>query len=123
MQELSDLVSAIAHHGEPALRDRDQFVGMLAEPAVEPEVDGGIVLDCAVESQQVRTALYWLTSQQVRSGFHRCWFLRVPHNTVRRRVARHARGDPRRRVRYLEVLLLRLFFADFAEELFAAQFT
>jgi predicted ester cyclase len=50
MQKLPDFVPALAHHLKPLLRDCSQFACML----FHPRVNGGIMLDCAVESQQIR---------------------------------------------------------------------
>src|SRR5215469_3804616 len=51
MQKLPDFVSGFSHHFEPLLRDGSQSTCMLLHPCV----DGGIALDCAVESQQFRS--------------------------------------------------------------------
>jgi hypothetical protein len=50
MQKLPDFVSAFAHYLKPLLRDCSQFTGTLFHPLI----NGGIMLDCAVESQQIR---------------------------------------------------------------------
>ncbi len=50
MQELADFVAAVSHHLKPLLRDSSQFAVML----VHPGIDGGVPLDSAVESEQVR---------------------------------------------------------------------
>src|SRR5271154_534841 len=51
MQKLPDFVPALSHHLKPLMRDDPQFTRML----VHPRIDGGIPLDSAVESQQVRS--------------------------------------------------------------------
>src|ERR1700680_4090901 len=51
MQKLPDFVPALSHHLEPLMRDGSQFTCML----FHPRIDGGIPLDSAVESQQVRS--------------------------------------------------------------------
>src|SRR5580700_1083832 len=50
MQKLPDFVSAFAHHLKPLMRDGSQSTCMRFHPGV----DGGIPLDSAVESQEVR---------------------------------------------------------------------
>ena len=50
MQKLPDFVPALSHQRKPLMRDGSQFTGML----VHPRIDGGIPLDSAVESLQVR---------------------------------------------------------------------
>ena len=50
MQKLPYLVPALSHHLKPLMRDGSQFPCML----FHPRIDGGIPLDSAVESQQVR---------------------------------------------------------------------
>jgi hypothetical protein len=50
MHKLADFVAALSHHFKPAMRDGSQFTCML----FHPRIDGGIPLDSAVESQQVR---------------------------------------------------------------------
>src|ERR1700729_1050543 len=54
MQKLPDFVPAFSHHLKPVLRDGSQFTGML----FHPRIDGGIPLDSAVESQQLRSHRY-----------------------------------------------------------------
>src|ERR1700744_3450655 len=49
MQSLPDLVSASSHRFKPLMRDGSQFAFML----FHPHVDGGIVFDSSVESQQL----------------------------------------------------------------------
>src|SRR3977135_1460315 len=51
MQKLPDFVPALSHHLKPPMRDGSQFTCML----FHPRIDGGIPLDSAVESQQVRS--------------------------------------------------------------------
>src|ERR1700726_4407496 len=51
MQELPDFVPAFSHHLEPLMRDVSQSTSML----VHPRLDGGVRLDSAVESQQLRS--------------------------------------------------------------------
>src|ERR1700724_291435 len=51
MQKLPDFVPAFPHHLKPLMRDGSQFTCML----FHPRSDGGIPLDSAVESQQVRS--------------------------------------------------------------------
>src|ERR1700690_431480 len=51
MQKLPDFVPALSHHLKPAMRDGSQFTCML----FHPRIDGGILLDGAVESQQFRS--------------------------------------------------------------------
>src|SRR5580700_3494180 len=51
MQKFPDFVPALAHHLEPLMRDGSQFACML----FHPRIDGGILLDCAAQSQQVRS--------------------------------------------------------------------
>jgi hypothetical protein len=48
MQELPDFVPASSHHAKPVMRDGSQFTCMLSYPSI----DGGSLLDSAVESQQ-----------------------------------------------------------------------
>ena len=50
MQELPGFVPAFSQHLKPLMRDGSQFTFML----LHPRIDGGIVFDSAVESQQVR---------------------------------------------------------------------
>src|SRR5579864_229487 len=50
MQKLADFVAAISHHVKPVTRDGSQFAGVVFQPGV----DGGIALDSAVESKQIR---------------------------------------------------------------------
>jgi hypothetical protein len=50
MQKLADFVPALSHHLKPPMRDGSQFTRMLFHPGI----DGGITLDSAVESQEVR---------------------------------------------------------------------
>src|ERR1051326_7845052 len=51
MQKLADFIPASSHHLKPLTRDFSQFPRMLFHPLI----DGGIPLDSAVESQQVRS--------------------------------------------------------------------
>jgi hypothetical protein len=51
MQELPDFVPAFSHQLKPMMRDGSQFTYRL----LHPRVDGGIVLDSAVEPQQFRS--------------------------------------------------------------------
>src|SRR5438445_2236784 len=51
MQKLPDFVPAFSHHLKPLKRDGSQFTCML----FHPRIDGGIPLDGAVESQQLRS--------------------------------------------------------------------
>src|SRR2546427_8912342 len=51
MQKLPDFVPAFSHHLKPLMRDGSQFTCML----FHPRIDGGIPLDSAVESQQIRS--------------------------------------------------------------------
>src|SRR5260370_2448053 len=51
MQKLPDFVSAFSHHLKPLNRDGDGFTGGL----VHPRIEGGILPDSAVESQQFRS--------------------------------------------------------------------
>ena len=51
MQELPDFVPAFLHHLKPLMRYGSQFTCVL----FHPRIDGGIPLDSAVESQQVRS--------------------------------------------------------------------
>src|SRR5882757_5046388 len=51
MQKLPDFVAAFSHHLKPLTRGGSQFTGML----FHPRIDGGILLDSAVESQQIRS--------------------------------------------------------------------
>src|SRR6267142_5114201 len=51
MQKLPDFVAAFSHHLKPLMRDGSQFTGTL----FHPHIDGGIPLDSAVESQQIRS--------------------------------------------------------------------
>src|ERR1700726_3034735 len=51
VQKLPDFVPALSHHLKPLMRDGSQFTCML----FHPRIDGGIPLDSAVESQQVRS--------------------------------------------------------------------
>lgn len=50
MQKLADFVAALSHHLKPLLGDGSQFAGMRFHPGI----DGGIALDGAVESEEVR---------------------------------------------------------------------
>src|SRR5579872_3556440 len=50
MQKLADFVAAFSHDLKPVARDGSQFAGVV----FQPRVDGGIALDSAVESQQIR---------------------------------------------------------------------
>jgi len=58
MQKLPDFVPAFSHHLKPLMRDGSQFTCML----FHPRIDGGIALDCPVESQQL---LIFLLSKYV----------------------------------------------------------
>jgi hypothetical protein len=58
MQKLPDFVPAFSHHLKPLMRDGSQSTRM----RFHPRIDGGIALDTAVESQQIRFHL--------RSTFH-----------------------------------------------------
>src|SRR5262249_8612715 len=51
MQKLPDFVPALSHDLEPLKRNGAQFTLMLLHPCI----DGGIPLDSAVESQQIRS--------------------------------------------------------------------
>src|SRR5256884_1761834 len=51
MQKLPNFVPAFSHHLKPLMRDGSQFTCML----FHPRIDGGIPLDSAVESQQIRS--------------------------------------------------------------------
>jgi hypothetical protein len=51
MQKLPDFVPALSHHLKPLMRDGSQF----HLHALHPRIDGGIPLDSAVKSQQVRS--------------------------------------------------------------------
>src|SRR5438309_8675847 len=51
MQKLPDFVPAFSHHLKPLMRDGSQFTCML----FHPRINGGIPLDGAVESQQLRS--------------------------------------------------------------------
>ena len=51
VQKLPDFVPAVSHHLEPLMRDRSQSTVM----RFYPRIDGGIPLDCTVESQQGRS--------------------------------------------------------------------
>ena len=51
MQKLANFVPTLSHHLKPLMRDGSQFTCMLFHPGI----DGGIALDSAVESQQVRS--------------------------------------------------------------------
>src|SRR4029077_15429208 len=51
MQKLPDFVAALSHHLKPLMRDASQFTSMLFHPGI----DGGIPLDSAIESQQIRS--------------------------------------------------------------------
>src|SRR6202051_1616527 len=51
MQKLPDFVPALSHHLKPMMRDGSQFTCMF----FRPRIDGGIPLDSAVESQQIRS--------------------------------------------------------------------
>ena len=50
MQNLAHLVAAFSHHLEPLMRDGAQFTRM----RFHPPVDGGIVRDGSIESQDFR---------------------------------------------------------------------
>ncbi len=50
MQELADFVTALSHHVKPLMGDGPQFTGM----RFHPRIDGGIALESAVESQDIR---------------------------------------------------------------------
>jgi hypothetical protein len=47
MQKLPDFVPAFSHHLKPLKRDSSQFTCM----RFHPRIDGGILLDSAIESQ------------------------------------------------------------------------
>src|SRR5579863_7168014 len=51
MQELPNFVPASSHYLKPLMGGGPQFTSML----FHPRIDGGIVLDSAVESQQFRS--------------------------------------------------------------------
>jgi hypothetical protein len=51
MQKFPDFVPAFSHHLKPLKRDSSQFICM----RFHPPIDGGIPLDSAIESQQVRS--------------------------------------------------------------------
>src|SRR6266576_165038 len=51
MQKFPDFVPAFSHHLKPLMRDGTQFTCML----FHPRINGGIPLDSAVESQQLRS--------------------------------------------------------------------
>src|SRR5260370_41834131 len=51
MQKLPDFVPAFSHHLKPLMRDGSQFTCML----FHPRIDGGVPLDCAIESQQFQS--------------------------------------------------------------------
>src|SRR5688572_20790487 len=51
MQKLADFVPALSHHLKPLVRDNSQLTCML----FHPRLDGGIPLDSAIESQQLRS--------------------------------------------------------------------
>src|SRR5580704_7373926 len=51
VQKLPDFVPALSHHLKPLMRDGSQFTCMRFHPGI----DGGIPLDSAVESQEVRS--------------------------------------------------------------------
>src|SRR5947209_9107852 len=51
MQKLPDFVPAFSHHLKPLMRDGSQFTYVL----FHARIDGGIPLDSAVESQQIRS--------------------------------------------------------------------
>src|SRR5690348_343257 len=51
MQKLPDFVAALSHHLKPLLRHGSQFACVLFHPSI----NGGLPLDRAVESQQVRS--------------------------------------------------------------------
>src|SRR5712671_1697984 len=51
MQKLADFVAAFPHHPKPLMRGGSQFTGTL----FHQRIDGGITLDSAVESQQIRS--------------------------------------------------------------------
>src|SRR3954452_6792900 len=48
VQELADFISTVPHYLKPLMGDGSQFTCML----IHPRINGGIPLDCAVESQQ-----------------------------------------------------------------------
>jgi hypothetical protein len=50
MQELPDFVPALSHHLKPLVRDGSQFTGVV----LHPRIDGGIMCDRAVESEELR---------------------------------------------------------------------
>src|SRR5579864_390827 len=51
MEKFPNLVAAFSHHLKPLMRDGSQFACML----FHPRINGGIALDSAVESQQIRS--------------------------------------------------------------------
>ena len=51
MQKFPDFVPAFSHHLKPLMRDGSQFTCML----FHPRINGGVPLDSAVESQQLRS--------------------------------------------------------------------
>src|SRR5215472_3362666 len=89
MQKLPDFISAFSHHLKPLMRNGPQFTCMLFHPCI----DGGIPLDSAVESKQLRSHRrytfcfrdLWLRSTQPNrsvisvSAIRRLW-LKVPVN-------------------------------------------
>src|ERR1700704_6668874 len=67
MQKLPDFVAAFSHHLKPLMRDGSQFTGTL----FHPHIDGGIPLDSAVESQQIRShrhSTFWFRDIWSRNG-------------------------------------------------------
>src|SRR5580693_4858726 len=50
MQKFTNFVSAFSHHLKPLKRDGSQFTGMLFHPGI----NGGVALNCTVESQKFR---------------------------------------------------------------------
>src|SRR5207244_13243524 len=79
MQKLPNFVPAFSHHLKPLMRDGSQFTCML----FHPRIDGGIPLDSAVESQQIRshrrsTFCFEIRSEERRVG--KAWWSRLSSN-------------------------------------------
>src|SRR5450432_1604619 len=51
MQKLPDFVPALSHDLKPLMRDGSQITSVF----LHPRINGGIPLDCAIESQQLRS--------------------------------------------------------------------
>src|SRR5258705_3194487 len=67
MQKLPDFVAAFSHHLKPLMRDGCQFTGTL----FHPHIDGGIPLDSADESQQIRShrrSTFWFRDLWFHNG-------------------------------------------------------